>query len=353
MTITEMPQGCSIASHRDSRWRAGIAPLIAFLLTFSLSDIGLAQTDGDIVITRRAGSDSVKRGGKIVEWKGASLTLNTTARNREIDNDEIVEIQTQWSEDYHSGITELKIGKTQIGIVKLQEALRNESRPWAKRIIRSHLVDGFMSIEKHADAVEQFLQIIREDPYTRFINITPLPWTGSTHSLDRPARKWIESNDSLTQLIGASWLLGGTDRDKAIVILEQLTKDFDAGIRNLAIAQLWRVRATANPKQIAVWQGIVEKMPRSLRAGPYFVLSEAQSRVDQVDDALVNLMRIPIQYPQQRTLAAAALYRTARLLHNRGQAGRAQSVLNELVTKYPQTIWADQAAPSELNPSKQ
>jgi tetratricopeptide (TPR) repeat protein len=309
----------------------------------AISRIGSAQTQPDTVVTLRKESDqTIKRRGTIVQWKGMSLTIHSSGRDREIDNDDIVEVQTKWSEDYRSGIAELKTGKTQIAIVKLQEALKNESRPWAQRIIRSHLVDAFQSIEKPAAAVDQFLQIVREDPHTRFLHLAPLPWTGSTNSLDQPAQKWIESDEPVQQLIGASWLLGGAQRAKAIEVLQDLSRDIDTGIRNVAIAQLWRVRANVNLKQTQVWQQIIDQMPRSLRAGPCFVLADAQSRAGQVDEAQVNLMRIPILYADQRSLSAAALYRTANLLHNSGQPERAQTILDELVAKYPQTVWAQQ-----------
>ena len=278
-----------------------------------------------------------------MEWKGRSITLSSGDRDREIDNDDVVEVQTRWSEDYRAGVAELKKGKTQIAILKLQEALKVEARPWARRIIRSHLVDAFESIEQTAPAIDQFLQIVREDPETRFLHLAPLPWTGSTNSLDQPAKNWIQSDEPIQRLIGASWLLGGNQRAEAIEILEVLSRNVDVGVSNVAIAQLWRLRTNVDAKQIQLWQQIIERMPRSLRAGPYFVLADAQSRAGQVEQAKVNLMRIPILYPDQRLLAAAALYRTANLLQNTGQSDQAQTILGELVADYPQTIWARQA----------
>ena len=147
----------------------------------------------------------------------------------------------------------------------------------------------------------------------------------------------------MTQLIGASWLLGGPNRDKGIKLLEELSRDIDPRIKNLAIAQLWRTRVGANRKQVEVWQKTVDQMPRDLRAGPYLVLADAQARAGWTDMAIVNLMRIPILFAEQKTLSAAALYRTGNLLHNTGNTEQAQSILNELVTNYPQTIWAQQA----------
>ena len=303
-----------------------------------------AQTESDTVVVRRQDSQqTLKRRGTIVEWKGLSLTLNSNGREREIDNDEIVEVQTGWGQDYVEGVRELKQGKTNQAVIKLQSALASESRPWAKRIIRSRLVDAFQTLEQPAAAVEQFLLIVREDPQTRFLHLAPLPWTGSSNALQSQAQQWIQSREPLMQLIGASWLLSGPQRQQAIKVLESLARDIDARIKNIAIAQLWRTRTTVNQRQTEVWQGIIEKMPRSLRAGPYLVLADAQARTGLTELAQINLMRIPILYPDQQSLSAAALYRAANLMHNGGDTQRAQSLLNELVTNYPQTIWAQQA----------
>ena len=145
------------------------------------------------------------------------------------------------------------------------------------------------------------------------------------------------------QLIGASWLIESNDRDQAIKVLDELTRDIDARIKYLAIAQLWRTRNQINAKQVEVWEGLVKNMNRSLRAAPYLVLSDAQKRSQQIDKAVISAMRVPILYPEQRALSAAALYRAANLLHNKGQAAEAQTILNELVTRYPQTTWARQS----------
>ena len=318
--------------------------VIAAASAWLIAATGQAQTEPDTVIVRRQDSQqTIKRRGTIVEWKGLSLTLNSNGRDREIDNDEIVEVQTPWSQDYLEGSNELRRGQADQAIIKLQSALASETRPWAKRIIHSQLVDAFQMLEQPAAAMEQFFQIVREDPQTRFLHLAPLPWTGSGTALQASALQWIESRDPLTQLIGASWSLGGPQREQAISVLESLTSDIDVRIRSVAIAQLWRTRTRVNEKQTQVWQGFIEAMPASLRAGPYFVLADAQARIGLTQPAQINLMRIPILYSDQKSLSAAALYRTAKLMHNAGNTEQAQSVLNELVTNYPQTIWAQQA----------
>ncbi len=318
---------------------------IAFLLLLFLVDVAQGMQDSeDIVITQKRGSDKTsKRRGKIVDWKGQSLTIHSTGRDREINNDEIIEVQTPWSQAYLDGLAALKKGQTRIAIGQLEAALGVETRPWAKRIIRAHLIDSYQTIEQHSDAVKQFVQILAEDPNTRFLHLAPLPWTGSGNTLVEQAEKWLEIKEPSVQLIAASWLVAGPKRDQAIKLLDELSRDIDARIRFQAIAQLWRTRTNVNAKQTEVWAGLIQKMPRALRAGPLYVLANAQSQCQQIDQAIIGLMRIPILYPEQRSLSAAALYRSAGLLHNKGQSKQANSLLNELISKYPDSFWAQQA----------
>ena len=300
--------------------------------------------DEDIVITRKPGSDkTVKRRGKIVEWKGMSMTFHSTNKDRNIDNDEIVDLKTNWGESYLLGTRELSAGRTRIAIEKIGQALDKENRPWAKRIVRAKLIDAYLTIEKPEAAVLQFLEILREDPQTRFLYAAPLPWAGSGSALVQQSEAWLNARDPATQLIGAGWSLAGPNRKKAQQVLLSLSKDIDPRIRCLAIGQLWRARANVSGKQTEVWQGLVDKMPREYRAGPTFVLANVQAQCQKTDEALINFMRIPILYPKQRYLAAAALYRSAKMLHNGGKSAKGQSLINELVSKYPETIWAQQA----------
>ena len=160
----------------------------------------------------------------------------------------------------------------------------------------------------------------------------------------------MKSNDPVRQLIGASWLLFGPQQQAAIQVLDELSRDIDANIKYLAIAQLWRTRnLKVNARQIEVWEKLLGSMPKPIRAGPWLVLAEAQSRADQVDEAAINLLRIPILYPKQIGLSAAALYRAGHLLHNTSRKNEAQTIWNELRQKYPDSNWAQQAPVPDTN----
>lgn len=316
--------------------------IIAILfLSLNLPASVIGQTD--TVVTRRTDdAPTVNRKGTITQWIGDSLTINLKGVEREIDNDCIIKIETQWGDNYKLGVQELNLGNPSFAIVQFEEALTSENRPWAKLIIHAQLIDAYQSTEKYADAIRHFETILRKDPQTRFLPLAPICWTGSGTAMTGVTRRLENSRNPFLQLIAASWMLTSPQRNTGIEILQMLSEDIDPRIKNIAIAQLWRTRLNVTDKQVKPWEKIIVGLPREFRAGPYLVLAEAQSRVGQAQPAIANLMRIPILFPDQKSLVAAALYRTGKLLDNQGESDLAQSILNELVTLYPQTLWAKQ-----------
>ena len=325
--------------------------MFGLLLGVFANSCGLIHGQEDTVITRRKNSsETIKRRGTITEWKGSAITVTTNVGQKQIENEDIIEVLTTWQSEYVAARKSLDSGDLTTAISQLRAALQSEPRPWAQRIIRADLVRAFDANQNHRAAIEQFLAITKEDPQTRFLHLCPLPWFPGKANLNQPAQQWIKSNDPVEKLVGASWLLTGKGPTAAFQVLEELSLDIDAKIKYLAIAQLWRTRKlNVNARQIDVWKKLMTSMPRSIRAGPWFVLSEAQSQNDQIDEATINLLRIPILYSEQIGLSAAALYRAGHLLHNTGRADEAQTVWHELQQNHPTSIWAQQIPAAEAN----
>ena len=321
-----------------------------FVLFAGYGQPGLAQTD--TVVTRGENSPTTaKRRGVITDWTGSSLSLQSGTRTREIDNNRIVEIQTSWNSDYLLGKQLLGDGKTSEATAKLRLALASETRPWAQTIIRSELVRALSAADDYPTAIEEFSRMIAADPQTRFLHLIPLPWSGSVGNAKvvKMAQPLLVSSEPVLQLIGASWSASGSDRATAVQILEKLAADSESGISGLAAAQLWRTEITAaDERRVSNWKQKILRMPSSLRAGPYYVLATAQARLDKNKQAAINLMRIPILYPEQTALCAASLFKCARLLHNDGHPNEARTLWTELRQDYPESIWAKQVDTSLL-----
>lgn len=309
----------------------------------NLGQTGFVQEDA--VIVRHPSGKTVKRRGVITSWTGSELSLKSGTRTRAIDNDRIVEIQTSWNTNYTEGKQLLAKGDYREAAEKFRKAVAEEKRQWAQLIIRAALVRAYSASDQNAAAVEEFAKIIGGDPQTRFMHLIPLPWSGSVGNaaLKSQAKTWLESSNPVLQLIGASWLTSGVDRSLAIQKLKKLAQDEEPIISRLAAAQILRTEITAvDEQQVSKWEQKISQMPESERAGPYFVLGLAQARLGQNQRAAINLMKIPILFPDQNALSAAALYKCANVLHNDGRTEEARILWNELLTDHPNSIWAQQ-----------
>ena len=305
----------------------------------------VAESTDRVVLIREGTTtgETTIRKGLIVDWKGGSLTLSANGRERDFDNDAILEIQTSWPSTYLAGKRLLKSGDLSGAEQNLQAALQAESRPWARRIIRADLVQIFSLRDQPAAAIQQFLAITSEDPQTRFFGACPLPWLVASADLRTVAEPLLTSRDPVEQLIGASWLLAGPQREAATARLDELSRDIDPNLQHLAIAQLWRLRSTnlkaLNPRVIRAWEKQIQAMPHPLRPGPWLIIADAQTRLGDHDSAIINMMRVPILYSEQLGLSAAALYQTGTLLQNTGRSEEAKTTFAELQQKFPTSVW--------------
>jgi tetratricopeptide (TPR) repeat protein len=301
----------------------------------------------DTVFVQRSASDPViQRRGTILEWKGNSLILSTPQREREISNDEITEIRTEWPPSYQSALDSVATGNHVQAANQLVQALKDETRPWARRIIRAELVRVLMALNQWETAIEHFLMILVEDPQTRYFYLLPLKWIGTTAISESTATALMKSRDPTEQLIGASWLIPSRQQNDATKVLEQLTHDLNPNVQKLATTQLWRLRgvnlSSVNDRQVEVWEQRIGELPSPLQAGPWYFLAEVQMKRQQFDVAVISWLRIPILHPDQYALAASALYQSSLVLENQQRLNEAESLRSELKQKYGQTIWAQQ-----------
>ena len=289
---------------------------------------------------KSSNGSAIRRSGTILRWEGLTLQLQQAGRIRDIDGEEVVGFETQWSPGYEEGLDEFSRGDFNAATDSFINALTQERRSWAQNIIRSKILRCQIATEDLSSAANTFFQIIATDPQSRFVSLCPLRWTGNDAGMNQQASDWIKSDEPIVQLLGASWLIG-TDGDATRETLKELTRDIDPSVAALAVGQLWNLRQTKMATaELKVWQDKIETMPIAVRAGPYYAIAEAYARSGFENEAITNYMRIVILYPDQPLLAAPALYQSASLLHNTSRTAAAQKLIAELKTKYPATNWA-------------
>ena len=302
------------------------------------------QSQDIVYLKKKNGDGEVKRKGEIVQWVGDVISVKGSTGFKEFDTDRLIRIETAWDPGYEKGNQLLAAYRYDDAIVQFESALESEPRSWMQNIVYAKLVQCYLAKEDFGNAASHFLRVVDDDPQSRFRHLAPLVWTSSRPNSQqlKKAASWLDSNEPIIALMGASWLLADQKNEKAKPKMERLAHDFDPVIASLAKAQLWRLDTVAvDQKRIAIRIELIQAMPETVRCGAWYLIADAQSKSKLEDNAIVNYMRIPINDPQQGGLAAAALYQTAWLLDKSNRKQQSQALRNELKEKFGDTVWAN------------
>ena len=325
--------------------------LRACALTLLLINLSAATRlrASDIVVVRSEPSGSERRmTGTVVEFTGANLQFrHASGREEKISADRVVEILGAWKKSHKAANAFFAEGNFEAAEAKYRAALRDEDRLWVQRRVLSQLTWCYRYLGRTGDAVQAFLPLYRSDPQTPHFPSIPLTWTTGQPELDleRQAGEWMQDPDSAAaRLVGASWLLSSARRAEAIKILRQFVSHPDPRMVFLAEAQLWRTQvATSRPEDVSRWQERIERMPPTIRGGPYYVLGQALRRQEMHEQAAISFMRTAILYAAERDLVPDALLAAGRELETMEQATEAAGLYREILTKYETNRVASEA----------
>ena len=303
----------------------------------------------DVLITKaKTPGETTKRKGTIQSWQGSKIRMLIGSREREFDTADVFDVQTNWPDGFLEGkrlLEQRKFGKA-FQAFKNADTVENRgpSRKWVRHEIAGQIIQCLQATGNHAKAADEFIGVVESDPQTRLFSLIPLQWNAASEGRPSPAEisQWLTAKNSAVRLLGASWQKSSAKRS-ALDVLQSLLQDDNPLVVHLATAQLWDP-LSAQAADIKRWTRQLNVMPASLRAGPYLVLADAQSRNKMYDPAAVNLMRIPILYASNRSLSAPALYSAGRVLQNAGRQNEATRVWNELRRDFPSSTWAERVS---------
>jgi tetratricopeptide (TPR) repeat protein len=297
-----------------------------------------------LTIQSENGEPLTKRRGQIVDWRGDVIVLDSGSRQIDIDASTVIQLETEWP----AGVLEARqlMNRRQMreALAHFEPAAKSERRVWARDMILAEQIQCLSAIEDYVAAAGRFMQIVENDPESRFFCLIPLAWDSISQLPQPELAKWIDSRNETAQLIGASWSLIGPTRKTAVETLEQLQQRAAPNIAMLAASQLWRIDAGPDQRAIDRWMTQTERMPKPLRAGPYYLIGNALANSGRIDDSLLHLMRLPILYPRSEPLAANALIRASALLKQTDRADQATTLLHEIQRDFPETTWSARAA---------
>ncbi len=281
--------------------------------------------------------------GTIVEHTGRELRIeNDSGQGRTVAAASVARIEFVRSPDQVSGDERFAAGDWQLALASYQRALeaQREPRQWVRRQILAQAVWCLRNLGQWDEAGKYFQMLLASDPTTQYFDAIPLVWNEEP---PRPevvsrAQEWLTRQDPpATALMGASLLIDSPSRPEALAALRTLLTRDDPRIVWLAYAQLWRAGANnATDQQRRSFSARIDASDESLRAGAYYVLGRSLLTTDPQAAALA-LLRVPIEFRNERTLAAQALVTTAQALETLQRADQAVGLYREAAAEYPDT----------------
>jgi hypothetical protein len=299
----------------------------------------------DAISVRNADGELLQRSGLLVDINADRAVLKVGDREQKIPFAQIVEVRTALEPLAATGDQLLAERKYELAFEAYGKGLEASTPAWMRRRLLAGRIKSAVPMEAWSQAADDFLAMVASDPRTQYFGVIPLNWT-SSHADAAVVRRiptWLKSNNRLERLIGASLGLTDLNRDAALKVLQNLSSDDDPRIAALAQAQLWRVETKFERAVLTRWTTQVNSMPEDLRAGPHFVLGYAWAQVDP-EQAVLQLMRVPVLYGERFDLAARALLQAAELLLKLNRADEARIVLQEIVDRHEASGEADAAA---------
>lgn len=306
-----------------------------------LTNCPLLRAEDRVVILDRSGRE-VTRSGEIRQYSAQELTMQLPQGTEfRVEADRVVRVETPRSPPHVQADTLYQSRQYGPALAAYRQALGSESRLWIKRVLYAQTIRCLRNEGQIESAATAFLVLIEEEPQSRQVDAIPLAWTatGGDASLEPKFQNWLADRaQPWARLIAASWLLPGAKRADAKSTLERLTRTEPSPLRELAQVQLWRTEvADVSPLTLERWKDQTERLPESLRAGPYFVLGQALGQHGRSEAAVLALLRVPLLYPEHHDLAAEALAEAARRLEATGDPSAALRLRRELVRDYPDT----------------
>jgi tetratricopeptide (TPR) repeat protein len=311
--------------------------------------IPVIAADTVIYATGKDQAGRATMNGTIVDYTGELLTIRSESGvEQSIPTPRIVEVKSDWTAAHVTADGLWQQKKYEEAAGSYSQALREERRVWAQRPILVRLVHCFSYLGRFEQAGQAFLMLAESDPQTQHFAAIPLGWTPHQPSpaFEQRAKTWLsDRQNNVAVLIGASWLLPTAEGPAALAALQRLAADGEPRVAMLAQAQAWRTRVvTVTADEIKSWEGLIARMPADLRSGPYFTFGQALSRTGQHEQAALAFLRVPILYPSERPLAAAALLSAGRELEKIGQIQEAVSLYREVVREHAEASVAAEAA---------
>jgi ribosomal 50S subunit-associated protein YjgA (DUF615 family) len=215
---------------------------------------------------------------------------------------------------------------------KLKKAELDKIPPWEQVLLTGMVVQAHEANSLIAEAGQDFIALAKSSPLPELVYADmPLCWAVTQVDVNAEAKKWIAQEDEAAQLLGASWLLLGTDAGQAKSVLDRLKKSKTSAIAQLAKVQAWRlIPANETMNHLPNWLAERDRMLRPLALGPTEFIFDRLMRVGEYDLAIGQALQIATLYSDRYPKARRAVAMAAEMLKKQGRTVESEKVLGWL-----------------------
>ncbi len=316
-----------------------------------LSGIGASlQAEDRVTLIPSGAVDPVIVIGTVEDYTGEEMILQREGQpvGDRYPARSIQAVQTWRSATHEQGLVEFNAGTNAPAEQSLLKAMQEESRDWIKREILALLVRCAIRRGDWSTAGDRFLQIVQQDPTSPHWNVAPLVWAPQSlgDSQKTEARTWLKDTHAPPRVLAASWLLfDPIYGESAKKQLNDLARDSNHIVSSLARAQLWRLRLGLDLSDLDIqkWQHEVRLFPKTLRAGPQYLIGRGLLQRNEPGPAAAELLWLSTVYIDNEDLSARALVEAAGALSQAGRSQDALTLYREVLQRYAWSPWAHEA----------
>ncbi len=285
-----------------------------------------ANTQSSDIWTERVAE---KLEGKIEELDDQRIVYVEGEKRRELPSNRVTHVEPVWrtaaATSAHKLFSDRKYREAKDAITK---AATNDLPRWQQRFLVAQFVDVLDALGDTRLAGGVYLKSLAPNqPPNMLYAQLPLSWTTAepNRGLYEVAIEWLEQPSESAQLLGASWLLLGSESGTARAKLLKLQSSKVEPIAALAVAQAWRIVPPPETEaKLSEWLEYRDRLIQPLQLGPTEFIAERLARVGKIDQAIGQWSRIATFHADRPHHAALALDSAQRLLTQQGRANEAK-----------------------------
>lgn len=309
------------------------------------------STTESVVVHDSETGQSIELTGTIEDLTGDRILLRRGGAGRvdTIRLRDVKELRFAKSHLFDEGLRQAKEHNWAAAVTAFDQASIAEPRRWVQREIDAAAARASLALFDFDDAVKRIERIAASDSQTRHLNLLPLVWDERVG----PQEKYqcetdqLKAPSEIRRLCAASALLEDRElRLDAAGVLVQLKTSANAGIQEIATAQLWRMQLLNDlplrSGELRLWKDRATRMDYWLRGGPLTVVGRFELRAHKYDDAAASLMWLPTMQADDRGLAARCLLSAAEAVRQSGRPKEASRILAEAGLRFPDTFSVQQ-----------